>query len=80
MSVSRPRSAPPPAGFCYHQGAIWGGLVAPVVAYFANTWNLGYAIPMMVGTMIFASSYIAALVLGPETKGKELVAELLAAE
>jgi SHS family lactate transporter-like MFS transporter len=68
------------AGFCYHQGAIWGGLVAPVVAYFANTWNLGYAIPMMVGTMIFATSYIAALILGPETKGKELVAELLAAE
>ena len=24
------------SGFCYHQGAIWGGLVAPIIAYFAN--------------------------------------------
>lgn len=64
------------SGFCYHQGAIWGGLVAPVIAYFATAWGIGYAIPMMVGTMIFASSYIAALVVGPETKGKQLVAEL----
>ena len=31
---------------------------------------------MMIGTMIFALSYIAALLAGPETKGKELVAEL----
>jgi SHS family lactate transporter-like MFS transporter len=64
------------SGFCYHQGAIFGGLVAPVIAYFASTWGLGYAIPMMAGTMIFASSYIAALLVGPETKGKALVAEL----
>ena len=31
---------------------------------------------MMIGTMVFASSYIAALLIGPETKGKELVADL----
>jgi hypothetical protein len=31
---------------------------------------------MMIGTMVFATSYIAALLLGPETKGKELMAEL----
>jgi SHS family lactate transporter-like MFS transporter len=64
------------SGFCYHQGAIFGGLVAPIIAYFANTWQVGCAIPMMIGTMVIASSYIAALLLGPETKGKELVAEL----
>ena len=67
------------SGFCYHQGAIWGGLVAPVIAYFATVWHLGYAIPMMIGTMVFASSYIAALVVGPETKGKELVPDLVVA-
>ncbi len=67
------------SGFCYHQGAIWGGLVAPIIAYFATVWGLGYAIPMMIGTMVFASSYIAALWLGPETKGKELVADLVVA-
>jgi SHS family lactate transporter-like MFS transporter len=31
-------------GFCYHQGAIWGGLVAPIIAYFATSWGFGYAI------------------------------------
>lgn len=64
------------SGFCYHQGAIWGGLSAPIIAYFANTWHLGYEIPMMIGTIAFATSYILALLFGPETKGKELVAEL----
>jgi SHS family lactate transporter-like MFS transporter len=67
------------SGFCYHQGAIWGGLVAPIIAYVATVWGLGYAIPMMVGTMIFASSYIAALIVGPETKGKQLEADLVVA-
>ena len=67
------------SGFCYHQGAIWGGLVAPTIAYFATVWGLGYAIPMMIGTMVFASSYIAALWVGPETRGKELVADLVVA-
>ena len=64
------------SGFCYHQGAIWGGLVAPIIVYFATSWQLGYAIPMMVGTMVFALSYIFALLAGPETKGKELVPDL----
>jgi MFS transporter, SHS family, lactate transporter len=67
------------SGFCYHQGAIWGGLVAPIVAYFATVHHLGYAIPMMVGTAVFSLSYIVALLVGPETKGKELVADLVVA-
>jgi SHS family lactate transporter-like MFS transporter len=50
--------------------------VAPVIAYFATVWQLGYAIPMMVGTMVFALMYAVALLTGPETKGKELVADL----
>ena len=28
------------SGFVYHQGAIWGGLVAPVVTYFAIEQNI----------------------------------------
>ncbi|HEY1936010.1 MAG TPA: MFS transporter [Acetobacteraceae bacterium] len=67
------------SGFCYHQGAIWGGFVAPVIAYFATVWHLGYAIPMMIGTMVFAASYVVALLAGPETRGKEMVAELVVA-
>jgi SHS family lactate transporter-like MFS transporter len=65
------------SAFCYHQGAILGGLVAPVLAYFATTFNLGYAIPMLVGTVVAAVSVLIALSLSPETKGKELVADLV---
>jgi MFS transporter, SHS family, lactate transporter len=69
------------AGFCYHQGAIWGGLVAPVMAAFAASQPLGFAVPMLVGTVGAALVFIVSLLLGPETKGKVLVADItLAAE
>jgi len=64
------------SAFCYHQGAIFGGFVAPVLAYFAVNYNMGYAIPMLVGTVAAAVSVVIALSLSPETKGKALVAEL----
>jgi SHS family lactate transporter-like MFS transporter len=64
------------SGFCYHQGAIWGGFVAPVIAYFATVWQLGYAIPMLIGTTVFALMYVVALLTGPETRGKALVSDL----
>jgi SHS family lactate transporter-like MFS transporter len=65
--------------FAYHQGAIWGGFCAPVIAYFATSWQLGLAIPMLVGTVVGASSFIIALLLSPETKGKKIVADLVVA-
>jgi MFS transporter, SHS family, lactate transporter len=64
------------SAFCYHQGAILGGLVAPVLAYFAVNYDLGYAIPMLVGTVVAAISVVISLLLSPETKGKVLMAEL----
>ena len=67
------------SAFCYHQGAILGGLTAPVLAYFATTYNIGYAIPMLVGTVVAAASVFIALSLSPETKGKELVSDLVVA-
>jgi MFS transporter, SHS family, lactate transporter len=67
------------SAFCYHQGAILGGLVAPVLAYFATTYNIGYAIPMFIGTVVAAASVLVALSLSPETKGKELVSDLAVA-
>jgi MFS family permease len=54
--------------FCYHQGAIWGGFCAPVLAYFATTWHLGLAIPMMVGTTVGAASFIFALLVSPDVE------------
>ena len=67
------------AGFCYHQGAIFGGLVAPVLAYLAIDLHLGFAIPMMVGTLGGLVSFIAALLVGPETRGRVLVPDLVVA-
>ena len=61
---------------CYHQGTIFGGLVAPVLAFFAVNFNLGYAVAMLVGTVVAAASVVISLLLSPETKGTVLVAEL----
>jgi SHS family lactate transporter-like MFS transporter len=67
------------SGFCYHQGAILGGFVPPVLTYFAITWNVGFAIPMMIGTTVGCLSIIGSILLSPETRGKELVAEVVLA-
>jgi len=32
--------------FCYHQGAIFGGLVAPTLTCFAIDDQLGFGVPM----------------------------------
>jgi SHS family lactate transporter-like MFS transporter len=64
------------AGFCYHQGAIWGGLTGPILASLAVGQPLGFALPMLVGTCGAAVVFIVALLMGPETKGKVLVSEL----
>jgi SHS family lactate transporter-like MFS transporter len=67
------------AGFCYHQGAIFGGLVGPFLAYFATNWHLGFAIPMLVGTTVSAACLVLAMVFSPETRGKELVPDIVLA-
>jgi MFS transporter, SHS family, lactate transporter len=67
------------AAFCYHIGTILGGLVPPVVTYFALTYDLGFSIPMLIGCLIGGGSWCLALYLGPETKGKEMVPDLVLA-
>jgi MFS transporter, SHS family, lactate transporter len=66
-------------GFCYHQGAIFGGLTAPILTYLAINLHLGFAIPMLIGTVAGAASFIAALLLSPETRGRELVPDVVLA-
>jgi MFS transporter, SHS family, lactate transporter len=61
------------SGFCYHFGAIFGGLVPPVVSYFAIERHMGFATPMLIGTVGGAANVVIALLLSPETKGKSLV-------
>jgi SHS family lactate transporter-like MFS transporter len=67
------------AGFCYHQGAIWGGFVPPVLTYCAVAYNLSFAVPMLIGTIVAATSVVIALLISPETKGKELTSDLVVA-
>jgi len=64
------------SGFVYHQGAIWGGLIAPVLTYMAVQMNMGFAMPMMISTMLFLVIVVLAVLLGPETRGKRLTADL----
>jgi SHS family lactate transporter-like MFS transporter len=63
-------------GFVYHQGAIFGGLVGPFLAYLATSWQIGFAIPMLIGTTVGCVSLVVAILFSPETKGKVLQAEL----
>jgi SHS family lactate transporter-like MFS transporter len=67
------------SAFCYHLGTIFGGLVPPVVTYFAVNYNLGFSIPMLAGCVIGSVSWCLALFLGPETKGKDMVPDLVLA-
>jgi SHS family lactate transporter-like MFS transporter len=64
------------AAFCYHVGAIAGGMVPPVLAWFAIEWHMGFAVPMLVGTLGGLVSFVITLFLSPETKGKILMADL----
>jgi hypothetical protein len=56
-------------------------LVPPILTYFATnpSWNLGFAIPMLVGAMLGLLNFILALALGPETKDVEMVPDLVIA-
>src|SRR5579864_3349160 len=47
--------------FSYHIGAIFGGLVPPILTYFAVNWGMGFAIPMLIGTMLGLVNFIIAL-------------------
>jgi SHS family lactate transporter-like MFS transporter len=63
------------AGFCYHQGAIWGGLCGPLLGAWAASAG-GFAIPMLITTSAALVVFILALLAGPETKGKVLTPDL----
>jgi SHS family lactate transporter-like MFS transporter len=65
------------SGFCYHTAVIPAGLVPPVISYFAVEQQMGFAVPMLIATFLGAASVIFAVLMGPETKGKVLVAELM---
>jgi SHS family lactate transporter-like MFS transporter len=65
------------SGFCFHQAAIFGGAVAPVLTYFAVEYQLGFALPMLIGTTFGLVSVIVALLFSPETKGHVFTSDLV---
>lgn len=64
------------AAFCYHFGAIFGGVVAPILTWFAVNQGMGFAWPMMVCACGAIICYIGSLLAWPDTKGQDMVADL----
>jgi SHS family lactate transporter-like MFS transporter len=64
------------AAFCYHQGAIFGGLMPLVLTWFAIDWGFGFAMPMMIASAAAICIYCVALLAYPDTHGQEMTAEL----
>jgi SHS family lactate transporter-like MFS transporter len=62
--------------FCFHQGAIWGGLISPLLVLYATTHKIGLSGPILVTTVVGLAVFVVAVLLSPETKGRVLVAEL----
>src|ERR1051325_10253595 len=65
--------------FCFHQGAIWGGLISPLLILYATTYGVTLAGPILVTTVVGLAIFLVAVLLSPETKGKVLVADLTVA-
>lgn len=64
------------AAFCYHTGAVVGGFVPPMLTYFAVQRQMGFAVPMLIGTVGGLISFVVTLFFSPETKGKSMESDL----
>jgi SHS family lactate transporter-like MFS transporter len=64
-------------GSCYHVGLVVGGFVPMTISYFAVEQHMGFAVPMLIGTVVGSVSVILALLVSPETKGKVFAADLM---
>jgi SHS family lactate transporter-like MFS transporter len=64
------------AAFCYHMGAVVGGFVPPLLTYFAIERQMGFAVPMLIGTVGGLISFVVTLFFSPETKGQIMEADL----
>ena len=53
--------------------------MGPGLTYLAINMNLGFAIPMLIATSVACVSLLLAMSISPETRGKELVADLVIA-
>ena len=65
------------SAFCFHQAAIFGGLIAPGLTYLAVDYGTGFAKPMLIATTIGLVNVCVSLLLSPETKGKDFSSDLV---
>src|ERR1700755_3492239 len=52
--------------FCYHQGAIWDGLISPLLILYATTHQIGLSGPILVTTVAGLAVFLVAVLLSPE--------------
>jgi MFS transporter, SHS family, lactate transporter len=65
------------AGFCYHVGIVFGAFVPVGASYLAIEGHMGFAMPLLIATWFGSANLLAALVFGPETRGKVFVPDLM---
>ncbi|HEY1934620.1 MAG TPA: MFS transporter [Acetobacteraceae bacterium] len=65
--------------FVYYLGSFCAGFVPLILTYIASHCGVGFGISMLIGTVFGAISFILALLVGPETKGKVLGPDLVLA-
>jgi VIT1/CCC1 family predicted Fe2+/Mn2+ transporter len=63
------RASAAASAFCSHIGAIFGGMVPPIVTLLAGYHHMGLASAMLAGIVVGAISFCLALLAGRETKG-----------
>jgi hypothetical protein len=66
------KSAPRRSPSASTRGAIWGGLIAPLLILYATTHQIGLSGPILVTTVVGLAIFLVAVLLSPETKGKVL--------
>ena len=64
------------SAFCYHFGLFMASFVPPILTYFAVERGMGFAMPMLYGTVVGAAVVVMALLVSPETKGMDLSSDL----
>lgn len=57
-------------------GAVGGGIVPPILTYFAVERHMGFAYPMLIGALGGLASFVITLFFSPETMGKSMIADL----
>src|SRR5205809_44615 len=49
--------------FCFHQGAIWGGLISPLLLLYATTYQITLSGPILVTTVVGLAVFLVAVLL-----------------